>query len=81
MSIITIQIPDSVRKHVERLAKSDGVSVDQFYATAAAEKVSVLEAVDYIQSRAKRADEAAYERVMEKIPGAPPAEDWDRLPD
>lgn len=81
MSTITIQIPDSVRKHVERLAKSDGVSVDQFYATAAAEKVSVLEAVDYLQARAQRADEAAYARVMEKIPGTPPAEEWDRLPD
>jgi hypothetical protein len=60
MSTITIQVTDSVRKHVKQLAKADGVSVDQFYSTAAAEKVSVLEAVEYIQSRAQRADEAAY---------------------
>jgi hypothetical protein len=81
MSTLTIQIPESVRKNVERLAKADGVSVDQFFSTAAAEKLAVLETVDYIRARAERADESAYAKVLEKIPAAPPAEDWDRLPD
>jgi hypothetical protein len=80
MSTLTIQVPDSVRRHVERLSLEDGVSVDQFFATAAAEKVAVLEAVDYIRARANRADDAEFERVLAKIPDTEPVEDWDRMP-
>lgn len=80
MSTITIHIPDSVRKHVERLSVTDGVSVDQFFTTAAAEKLAALEAVDYIRSRADRANDAAFEKVLVKIPATKPAEDWDRMP-
>jgi hypothetical protein len=79
MSILTIQVPDSVRKNVERFAQADGVSVDQFFAMAAAEKLAALEAADYIRSRADRADEAAYAGVMEKIPAVKPEEEWDGM--
>ncbi len=79
MSTVSISIPDSVKRNVERLAAKDGISVDQFYATAAAEKLSALETADYIAQRAARADREAFLRVMEKVPDAAP-EEWDRLP-
>lgn len=79
MSTISISVPDSVKRHVERLAAKDGISVDQFYATAAAEKLSALETADYIAQRAARADREAFLRVMAKVPDAGP-EEWDRLP-
>ena len=78
MSTITIRIPDSVKRHVERVAARDGISVDQFYATAAAEKLAALETADSIAQRAARADRGAFLRVMEKLPDAEP-EEWDRL--
>lgn len=34
MSTISIEIPNSLHKHVERLAANDGISVDQTPATA-----------------------------------------------
>lgn len=79
MSALTIHLPNSIRAHVERLAAADGITVDQFIATATAEKLAVLEAENYIQSRAKQADDAAFERLLGKIPAAQPTEEWDRL--
>ena len=79
MSTLTIQFPDSLRQQVERLAQQDGISVDQFLALAAAEKVSALETGNYLAQRAARADRDAFLKVMAKVPDAPP-EPWDRLP-
>jgi len=79
MSALTIHLPNSIRAHVERLAADDGISVDQFIATATAEKLAVLEAENYLRRRANRADDAAFERLLGKIPSTQPTEEWDRL--
>ena len=80
MSTVSIRIPDSVKRHVERLAAKDGITVDQFYASAASEKLAALETADYIAQRAARADREAFLRVLAKVPDAEP-EAWDRLPE
>jgi len=79
MSTVSIQIPESVKRHVERLAARDGISVDQFYASAAAEKLAALETADYIARRVAGADREEFLRVLAKVPQAEP-EEWDRLP-
>lgn len=79
MSLVSIHLPKSIRAHVERVAADDGISVDQFIATATAEKLAVLEAGSYIQNRAKQADDKAFETVLRKVPSSKPTEDWDRL--
>jgi len=53
--------------------------MNQFLITAAAEKLSSLGTVDYLRSRAERADLAAFERIMKKIPSGPP-DPGDELP-
>ena len=80
MSTVSIKVPDSVKRHVERLAAKDGIAVDQFYATAAAEKLAALETADYIAQRAARADREAFLRVLAKAPDTEP-EEWERLPE
>ena len=80
MSTVSIRIPDSVKRYVERLAAKDGISVDQFYASAAAEILAALETADCIAQRATRADREAFLRVLAKVPDAEP-EAWDRLPE
>jgi len=77
MSPITIQIPDYLRKQVERVAAKEGLSVDQFFATAASEKLAVLEAVDYIGERAARASDAAFDEAISQIPSAGVEAEWD----
>jgi hypothetical protein len=79
MTTVSIQVPESVKRHVERLAAREGISVDQFYASAAAEKLAALESGDYIAQRAARADREVFLRVLAKVPANEP-EEWDRLP-
>ena len=79
MSTITIEVPEFLRQQVERLSSEEGFSVDQFFATAASEKVAVLEAVHYLGARAASADDSAFEKVLSHIPAVAVSEDWDRI--
>ncbi|MEA5623011.1 hypothetical protein [Nostoc sp. UHCC 0251] len=42
MSNLSVQLPDSLYKSLQELAKQDGISIDQFVATAVAEKIAAL---------------------------------------
>lgn len=53
--------------------------MNQFLITAAAEKLSSLDTVDYLRSLAERADLAAFDRIMKMIPSGPP-DPGDELP-
>jgi hypothetical protein len=79
MSSITIQIPDFLRHQVERLSAQDGLSVDQFFATAASEKIAVIEAEGYIRQRAERATDEAFLDAVAHIPAVPVTESWDKM--
>ena len=78
MSSITIQVPDFLRRQIERLTAQDGLTMDQFFTTAASEKISVMEAVDYISQRAAKADNHAFLEALSHIPAAPVSEPWDQ---
>jgi hypothetical protein len=52
-----LKLPASVKAAATRLAKADGVSLNQFIAVAVAEKVGVLEtAEDFLRRRAGKAE-------------------------
>jgi predicted transcriptional regulator len=80
MSTISIQIPHSLKQQVERLAESDGITIDQFFSSAVAEKIAALEAGDYLANRAKRADRNAFLNVLAKVQVGGDLADWDQLP-
>ena len=75
---MNVNIPESLRLRAESLAQEDGVTLDQFIATALAEKVAVLDADTYIQQRAARGSRDTFERVLAKVPDVQP-EAHDRL--
>ncbi len=57
-------------------AAEDGTSLNQFVATAVAEKVSALRTAQYFAERKGRTDWAAFDRIMNRKGGeAPRAED------
>jgi hypothetical protein len=60
------------------LAQQDGISLDQFIATAVAEKVAALMTVEYLQERAKRGSRGKFEAVLAKVPDVE-SEEFDRL--
>ena len=79
MATMSIRVPDSLHNAIKELATKEGYSMNQFLITAAAEKLSSLDTVDYLRSRAERADLAAFDRIMRKVPSGPP-DPGDELP-
>jgi hypothetical protein len=63
---------------VERLSREDGTSINQFVATAVAEKVSALQTARFFQDRKARADFKAFDRIMRRRGGKPPREGDER---
>jgi hypothetical protein len=55
-SAYPLKLPASVKTAAARLAKADGVSLNQFIAVAVAEKVGVMETVqEFLERRAGKA--------------------------
>ncbi len=78
MSTLSLRIPKSLHEQIRQLAKRDGISINQFIASAAAEKMSALLAEEYIEARGRRASLKKFQRVLKKVPDSEP-EDYDRI--
>lgn len=74
-----LRLPHSMRAGLEKFSKQDGVSINQFVNVAVAEKLAMLQAEDFFQSRAAKADTAAFDRLMSR-PGGEPPRSGDELP-
>lgn len=72
MSLFNLQLPDSIHKEARVLAERDGISVDQFIASAVAEKISALTTESYLEDLAKRGNRGRYEAVLAKVPDIEP---------
>jgi hypothetical protein len=71
-----LKLPLSVKKAAQRLAKEDGVSLNQWIAAAVAEKVGVVEtAADFFKKRAGKAAGAGLMRFLRSAPKAAPETD------
>ncbi|MDP6705322.1 MAG: toxin-antitoxin system HicB family antitoxin [Alphaproteobacteria bacterium] len=68
----SLRLPRSLKEAVERLSKEEGTSINQFVAMAVAEKVSALRTAKYFRERQRRADLAAFDRLMDRPGGEPP---------
>jgi len=73
-----LRLPAGIRAEVEKLAKQEGISVNQFIALAVAQKISALNTATYFAERRSRADLKAFDRLMRRKGGERPQED-DRL--
>lgn len=74
-STYPLRLPKSVKAEVERRAKADGVSVNQFVATAVAEKLAVMNTAAFFAERRERADFSAFDRIMRRKRGEAPQPD------
>jgi hypothetical protein len=70
-----LRLPRSIKAEVERRAKADGISVNQFVATAVAEKLAAMDTAAFFAGRRARADFKAFDRLMRRKGGGPPAPD------
>jgi hypothetical protein len=72
MSTLTISIPDSVRRQVESLAQSDGVSVESFINTILSQRIAIAEVDSYVQQRAARGSASQMLEILQKAPQVKP---------
>ena len=74
MSTLSIRLPESLHKQLKELAKSEGVSMNQFIALAVAEKMSALMTVEYLKERAARGSSEKFDTVLSKVRDVEPLE-------
>jgi hypothetical protein len=74
-----LRLPRSLKDAVERLSREDGTSINQFVATAVAEKVSALQTARFFADRRARADFKAFDKIMKRRRGQPSRE-GDEIP-
>lgn len=78
MSTLSVRLPDSLHQQIRRLAKQEGISINQFISTAAAEKMAALMTQDYLEARAGRGSREKFDAALARLPDVE-AEDYDRL--
>lgn len=68
-----LKLPISVKKAAERLAREDGVSLNQWIAVAVAEKIGVIEtASDFFKRRARKATGRGLTKFLRGAPDVEP---------
>jgi predicted transcriptional regulator len=72
MSTISLRLPDSLHERIRKLAKKDRISINQFAASAIAEKISALETEEYLAGRAKRGSRDKFDRAISRVPDVEP---------
>jgi hypothetical protein len=71
-STYPLRLPRSVKAAAEKMAQDEGISLNQFVATAVAEKLAVMNTADFFAERKARADLAAFKRILKRKGGEPP---------
>ncbi|MCL4261670.1 MAG: type II toxin-antitoxin system HicB family antitoxin [Anaerolineae bacterium] len=77
-NVLSVRIPKSLHNQVRELAEEEGISINQFVMLALAEKAAALQAMNYLEERAKRGSREKLLAVLAKAPDVAP-EEYDRL--
>lgn len=76
-----LKLPQSLKTAAQRLAREDGVSLNQRITVALAEKVGAVEtAADFFKRRGSNASPADFQEILDKVRCDPPTKD-DELPE
>lgn len=72
MSNLSLRLPDSLHRKLRELSARDDVSINQFIATAVAEKAAALLTVEYLEARGHRVNPSLIDRILSRVPDVPP---------
>ncbi|MCA9995254.1 MAG: toxin-antitoxin system HicB family antitoxin [Anaerolineales bacterium] len=75
MTTLTIRLPDSLHREIKQLAQDEGISLNQFLTLAAAEKMSALRTVSFLQAEAAKGRRDDFEAFLTAVPDIEPAEE------
>lgn len=84
MSVVTsdslsIRLPEPIRRRVQELAEREGISVEQFVASATGEKLAAWISLDYLRQEAALGRQEDLANFLSAVPDAEPT-DTDRVP-
>ena len=71
MTALTVRLPHSLHAKIRELAARDAISVNQFIASAAAEKLASMLTVDYLRQEAAQGQREAFDRYLRAVPDVP----------
>ena len=74
-TILSLQLPVSIHRQLVAYAEQDGVSINQFIATAVAEKLASLATIEYLEQRAENGSRDKFNAVLSKVPDSKPVGD------
>lgn len=72
MAALTVRLPNSVHNKVRELAERDEISVNQFIASAVAEKMASVMTLDYLKAEAAKGRRKDFKAFLAKVPSATP---------
>ncbi len=71
MTALTVRLPNSVHAKIRELAARDEISVNQFIASAAAEKLASMLTLDYLRREASLGRREDFQRYLNAVPDVP----------
>jgi uncharacterized protein (DUF1778 family) len=72
MSTISIRLPESLHAGIREAARREGISINQFIASAAGEKLAAWATEEYLATRARRGDRGKFEAALDRVPDRKP---------
>lgn len=72
MANYALRVPESLFAYAREVAASEHVSMNQFFVTAIAEKVSALKTETYFKERQARGELAGFDAWLAASPDVPP---------
>jgi hypothetical protein len=68
-----LKLPNSIKQEAQRLAREDGVSLNQWISVAVAQKIGVVETTaEFLKRRSAGATGDHIRRILSQVPNRPP---------
>lgn len=71
MRALTIRLPNSLHQKIKGLAERDEISVNQFSASADAEKMASVMTLDYLKAEAAKGKRNDFKKFLKMVPDKP----------
>ena len=75
MSTLSIRLPESLHDGIREAARREGISINQFIASAAGEKLAAWATEEVLAERARRGDRASFEAALGRVADRAPDPD------
>lgn len=75
MSTFSIRLPKSLHDGIREAARREGISINQFIASAAGEKLAAWATEEILAARSRRDDRSRFEVALGRVPDRQPDDD------